>query len=79
MWMKVKHGELLDSETYCYRIMTRGGYGNPAIDEPLENFSQIICAQVGDSIPPCKPTLLVQSVSCEEFIEDQNELSKRYF
>jgi hypothetical protein len=63
-----QHGELNDAETYCYRIMTRGGYGNPAIDEPLENFSQIICAQVGDTIPPCKPTLLVRALNCEEFL-----------
>jgi hypothetical protein len=74
-----QHGELLDSETYCYRVMTRGGYGNPAIDEPLENFSQIICAQVGDSIPPCKPTLIVQSLSCEEFIADQTNCQNDTF
>lgn len=50
-----QHGELVDGQTYCYRIMTRGGYGNPHIREPLENYSQIICAQPGDTIPPCKP------------------------
>jgi hypothetical protein len=65
-----QHGELNEAETYCYRIMTRGGYGNPAIDEPLENFSQIICAQLGDTIPPCKPKLLVKSLNCEEFLAD---------
>jgi hypothetical protein len=65
-----QHGELKEGDTYCYRIMTRGGYGNPAIDEPLENFSQIICAQLGDTIPPCKPKLLVKSLNCEEFLAD---------
>ncbi len=65
-----QHGELQDAQTYCYRVMTRGGYGNPAIDEPLENFSQIICAQVGDTIPPCKPKLLVKSLNCEEFLSN---------
>ena len=49
-----QHGELVDGQTYCYRIMTRGGYGNPAIPEPLNNYSQIICAQPGDTIPPCQ-------------------------
>jgi hypothetical protein len=74
-----QHGELADDQTYCYRIMTRGGYGNPAIDEPLENFSQIICAQVGDTIPPCKPTLLVQSLDCEEFLQDQDNCGSNVF
>jgi hypothetical protein len=74
-----QHGALADDETYCYRIMTRGGYGNPAIDEPLENFSQIICAQVGDTIPPCKPTLLVESLNCEEFLQDQDNCGTNIF
>ncbi|MEO5599963.1 MAG: fibronectin type III domain-containing protein, partial [Cyclobacteriaceae bacterium] len=46
---------LNDNTVYCYKIMTRGAYGNPLINEPLLNFSQIICAQPGDSIPPCTP------------------------
>jgi hypothetical protein len=74
-----QHGALADDQTYCYRIMTRGGYGNPAIDEPLENFSQIICAQVGDTIPPCKPTLLVESLNCEEFLQDQDNCGTNIF
>jgi hypothetical protein len=43
------------NEVYCYRVETIGGYGNPAIREPLFNFSQIICAIRGDTIPPCSP------------------------
>ena len=74
-----QHGELADDQTYCYRVMTRGGYGNPAIDEPLENFSQIICAQVGDTIPPCKPTLLVESLDCEEFLQDKDNCGTNIF
>jgi hypothetical protein len=50
--------------------MTRGAYGNPRIIEPLENFSQIICAQPNDSIPPCKPTLAIQLSDCEKFIAE---------
>ncbi len=64
---------LVDSETYCYRIMTRGGYGNPAIGQPLENFSQIVCAQPGDTIPPCKlePPLrsTLDYTDCNEYYE----------
>lgn len=48
-------GPLDPSAVYCYKIMTRGSYGNPQIEEPLLNFSQKICAQPGDTIPPCKP------------------------
>jgi len=58
-----------DNTVYCYRVMTRGSYGNPKIAEPQENFSQIICAQPKDDIPPCKPELFVDIVSCEEFVE----------
>ena len=48
-------GPLDNNAIYCYRVMTRGAYGNPQIPEPLENFSQIICAQPGDSTKPCQP------------------------
>ncbi len=58
---------LVDNLVYCYRIKTRGGYGNPKIITPLENFSQRICAQPGDSIPPCK--LLPPLRSSLDFID----------
>lgn len=62
-----------EGTTYCYRVLTRGGYGNPAkIPEPLENFSQIICVQPGDSIPPCKPILTVDLLDCDQFKLQQN-------
>jgi hypothetical protein len=60
---------LVDTDEYCYRIMTRGSYGNPGIKEPLENFSQMICAQPNDSIPPCQPELFVQLTDCEEYLK----------
>lgn len=59
---------LVDTQEYCYRVLTRGAYGNPKIGEPLENFSQIICAKPNDSIPPCKPVLQVKLSDCEQFI-----------
>ncbi|MCI0751297.1 MAG: gliding motility-associated C-terminal domain-containing protein, partial [Flammeovirgaceae bacterium] len=49
---------LENEQVYCYQVVTRGTYGNPAIHDPtnpLENSSQIICAQPSDTIPPCKP------------------------
>lgn len=48
-------GPLEENLTYCYKVMTRGAYGNPKIDEPLENYSQIICTQPGDDHAPCTP------------------------
>ena len=51
----VDEGPLEDNSVYCYKVMTRGAYGNPLIGEPLINFSQVICTQPGDSIPPCLP------------------------
>jgi hypothetical protein len=60
---------LQDNQTYCYRILTRGTYGNPQIAEPLENFSQIICTQPSDTIPPCQVSLpvAVNAPDCENY------------
>ena len=62
-------GPLDQSAIYCYKVMTRGAYGNPNIAEPLLNFSQMICAQPGDTIPPCKPEtpVAVEPLSCEAY------------
>ena len=62
---------LQDTQRYCYRVMTRGAYGNPAIKEPLENFSQIVCAIPNDTVAPCKPSLTVEVMNCETFFANQ--------
>jgi hypothetical protein len=54
---------------YCYKIMTRGVYGNPRIEEPLENFSQMICSRTGDETAPCKPSLQLSSADCNTIFE----------
>jgi hypothetical protein len=59
---------LVESQVYCYRVRVRGGYGNPAINEPLENYSQIGCAQPNDITPPCQPELVPFVVDCENFV-----------
>jgi hypothetical protein len=66
---KFNNEPLQDDQTYCYRIMTRGSYGNPAIEEPLENFSQIVCAQPSDTIPPCQVAMPVSidAPDCENY------------
>jgi len=65
---------LQDNLVYCYRIQTRGGYGNPAIPQPLKNFSQKICAQPGDETPPCKPATPVAASGepCESYLDVVN-------
>jgi hypothetical protein len=60
---------LVDTELYCYRVMTRGAYGNPRIIEPLINFSQIICAQPNDDVAPCAPSFTIEARDCEEYIQ----------
>ncbi|MBL7863995.1 MAG: gliding motility-associated C-terminal domain-containing protein [Cyclobacteriaceae bacterium] len=57
---------------YCYRIETRGTYGNPRIIEPLINFSQINCAQPNDSIAPCKPALSITAKTCAQLVPSQS-------
>jgi hypothetical protein len=64
--------KLEDNKVYCYKILTRGSYGNPAIDEPQENFSQMVCAQPSDNVPPtCVPSVQIANLrSCEEYFAD---------
>lgn len=64
---KYQNIALDESQVYCYRVMTQGTYGNPKIQEPLQNFSQIACDQPRDEEPPCKPDLIVDILDCESF------------
>lgn len=79
-----------DSQVYCYRVETAGSYGNPEINgiypdgfRPQYNFSQIVCAQPSDSIPPCAPIITLDGNTCEELVANgacsfndfQNELT----
>ena len=61
---------LENDQIYCYRVLTKGTYGNPEINSPLLNFSQIICAQPSDSIPPCAPIVSLEGRDCEQFIQN---------
>lgn len=82
---------LEDNLIYCYRIMTRGTYGNPAIPNPdgsrtdppksLINFSQVICAQPGDETAPCQPVppIAKDPISCEEYIATVSTCGNRSF
>lgn len=56
---------LAQGQSYFYKVLTRGTYGNPAIISPLENYSQIAEGQVLDTIPPCQPVLSVSRTDCD--------------
>jgi gliding motility-associated-like protein len=58
---------LNEHEYYCYRIKTRGTYGNPEIAAPQENFSQLFCSTTLDIIPPCSPELMQAELDCDLF------------
>ncbi|HEY3385196.1 MAG TPA: hypothetical protein VGK46_01725, partial [Saprospiraceae bacterium] len=56
---KLAPGDSLNGNNfYCYRVMTRGGYGNPKIKQPFINFSQINCAKPTDDVAPCTPVIV---------------------
>jgi len=58
-------GEGLDDhKTYFYKVETLGGYGNPKIKEPFENYSQIVSEHIPDTIPPCAPMVKVVRPDC---------------
>ncbi|WP_460952495.1 gliding motility-associated C-terminal domain-containing protein, partial [Spirosoma daeguense] len=52
--------------SYCYRVMTRGRYTDTQLSRLgiLENYSQVLCAQPGDTTRPCPPTLRLDSLNC---------------
>jgi hypothetical protein len=62
---------LIDTQEYCYYVVTRGVYGNAALPEPFLNQSQIICAQPNDTIPPCPPQSLEIGPDCEDYLRDR--------
>ena len=58
---------IINDREYCYYVKSIGSYGLEDIDDPLENLSQVNCAVPVDSVPPCRPILIVEN-NC-----DQNE------
>ena len=74
-------GPLAPGTAYCYKVMTRGAYGNPQIAEPLLNFSQVICAHPGDTLPPCKPLTPVpgEPIDCGAYVAQQETCNANIF
>lgn len=70
-------GESLSgSLEYRYYVTTLGSYGNPDVEAPLFNRSQILGTQLEDSITDCIPTSFTfgsinSPDDCREFIQDK--------
>lgn len=62
---------LLNGNSYCYKVKAIGTYGTAGITDPLINFSQETCAVPIDNEEPCAPVLTVNT-DCDSF---QNALS----
>jgi hypothetical protein len=61
------HTPLIQSQEYCYAVMTRGSYGNPKIKVPLINFSEITCTIPDNQTKPCKPVLALKGYDCSNY------------
>ncbi len=73
---------LVEGQTYCYKVMTRGSYGgNPDQFGRLDNLSQIICTQPGDTIPPCKPLAPIAKnpVDCDTYVSNSATCGENVF
>lgn len=55
---------LANSVEYCYRVKSIGAYSSPGFINPIENWSQEICASAQDIEPPCPPEGII-NVSCD--------------
>lgn len=53
---------LINGETYCYQIRSKGSYGVDGIVSPIINYSQENCGMPIDTIPPVIPSLLGESI-----------------
>ncbi len=57
---------LVNGQTYCYRIETKGNYDTSFYPASIFNFSQIICSIPIDTIRPCVPALNIDT-PCQNF------------
>jgi hypothetical protein len=61
---RYKDQPIENDRNYCYAILTKGTYGNPQIKTPLENYSQIMCIQPIDTLPPEPPVFVNSGTPC---------------
>ena len=60
-----------DATFYCYRVMTRGSYGNPAI-ALLLNRSPMVCLYPENNLLPCAPEVAASQTDCETYLQQEN-------
>jgi len=51
---------LVNNQLYCYRVKAIGSYYAGDVPDPLENWSQEVCATPYDQTPPCPPELAIE-------------------
>jgi len=68
---------LINGQTYCYFVETKGSYDTNFYPPPIFNNSQIICASPVDTIRPCVPTLSIDT-PCQNFTLLEVKLSWEY-
>jgi hypothetical protein len=55
------------NQIYCYKVLTRGTYGNAEI--PIqENFSQVVYIVPVNNLQPCPPLVVIAVTDCEEYV-----------
>ncbi len=62
---------LVNGNTYCYYIQSKGLYTFPGFIDPILNRSQKECGIPVDNVPPCAPDLYVESYC----LDAQNKLT----
>ncbi|MBL7888902.1 MAG: gliding motility-associated C-terminal domain-containing protein [Bacteroidia bacterium] len=58
---------LVNGVNYCYKVVTKGEYSDPALPRPLFNASQIKCETPIDIVPPCQPSFAVNN-DCDNVV-----------
>jgi len=71
--------ELSDQLLYCYYVKLFGSYGNPSIDVPQINLTQIVCAQPNDTLKPCTPVLTLTTENCDNIFLAEGCSYNEYF
>ncbi len=52
---------LVNGQSYCYKIRSVGQFTDTSIPHPLFNMSEIRCDTPVDKVPPCQPKFLVNN------------------
>jgi gliding motility-associated-like protein len=55
---------LVNGTSYCYYILSDGGYSNPGFADPIINLSQRNCSTPYDNVPPCMTELDTVNFDC---------------